>query len=1287
MSYSNKIHPLGMVAVEDLSSPIVTKAGEPLEPTSFTFPKWQPPELQVSHSDRSSWGSKGSVEDELSPNDPASCLNSVCRRWLASCLPWISTFPKAETEKQTAAPSLRSSRFVVHPHSAFYIRWYITIVTVALLVAIFDPYNLAFVETAGMYPFNNFWAVSDYVATTFLTADIVLNFFLAYKDEKNKCIITDNRAIAWRYFTSKFWFDLVVSIPVEPIVAGGLGYTVRDTQTAKFVGLLRWLRVGRMYPIFGVFATIQHKQILPPVFLTLARNYTYLFYIVHWMACVIYFIGRAGNYGEDTWVFYKNNPAEAIVLCLYFAINVVAQAYILGTITVLLVKKDVESGEYRNAVINLDKYLSDKELPKSLQAAMREHLELQSYSEKTADENILKHHPSTIKQKVLWHLYQDVLKDCYLLAGCTPQFLNLLLSVARMELFMPNVTITQQGDTAADLLIIADGIVSVAPPSSAATDPHGSVPSMGGPSMGTFDASEHGSMSLDVSTALPPMESVLAQPRSVKQRDSAMSASSFRMTRFRGGGLMAGGNANGADSSIIIVDGGTQVKGEDSLEKKNEGIMWNLLKGIDSSNGREDSAHGGDGSLHGGSSFGSASSMQQSFIHGPRGRATMLGTSDPLGEVPFFAEGVYTSAARTCSVTRVLIISYTDFQRLAESNPKDVSRIFKNLVKRTEKRLKEVAKQAMDAGQLGPAHAHTLMHIAEGESFEAVPSIQLAGIKRSLTPAQLIIMEHLGEARRFSKEDAKKHQNLRMTACLNAAVSGNTQRLQALLGRGRDVSATDYDNRSALMLACRNNQEEVVEMLLKAGADTSTVDSLGYTALFEAVRKGNDGCISLMLKYNAKLGVESRISGPFIFQAIISKDLECLRRLIRVGADLDCSDLDGRTPLFLAASEGLLEVVILLVEEGNVTVDAVDSWGHTAEGDALLAGHHEVAQYLRKQAQGKEKWPLLAKEDSRSAREAEEPNAQATEEPSPQLPGDLGQAAHSSPSQLAQSIQPPGSRPGSRPGSQPGSRPGSSMDHKRQELLKSLRQKTPSGGGSRLGTPSTGSRISPGVPVPFEKQPPSISPASLTGPTNPTSTVPTTFEGQPPTISPASIPGLTNPPSTAPTSSEGQPLPIPHLKLADPTSPRPDVPIAFEEQPPPISPAGLAGLARPPSNRLRSASHVPADPSSGRIDALRPPGTSPAPTTRTATSPTGWATFNGANKPGSAGLSGSGPTQNLLQVGSFLAERPQEDEFGNSLVLPFEDPNTQQQGLHPAMSDMSEESVEGSNWESVTQPE
>eukprot|EP00983_Pelagomonas_calceolata_P119825 1160642-Pelagomonas_calceolata.AAC.5 len=51
---------------------------------------------------------------------------------------------------------------------------------------------------------------------------------------------------------------------------------------------------------------------------------------------------------------------------------------------------------------------------------------------------------------------------------------------------------------------------------------------------------------------------------------------------------------------------------------------------------------------------------------------------------------------------------------------------------------------------------------------------------------------------------------------------------------------------------------------------------------------------------------------------------------------------------------GGIKQVILLVEEGNVTVDAVDSWGHTPEGDARLAGYHAVAQYLQVSAeQGK----------------------------------------------------------------------------------------------------------------------------------------------------------------------------------------------------------------------------------------------------------------------------------------------------------------------------------------------
>ncbi|KAF5832406.1 hypothetical protein DUNSADRAFT_11708 [Dunaliella salina] len=1248
MSSSNKILPLGLVAVEGPSSLRITTQGAPSGPipTPFALPSWQPPEEKLPFSDRLSWEPPGVLDDRLSVTEPATTPSKGAREHLLPKLfPWLSSShhdlpAEGGVEGQAGEPALKSSKYVVLPHSAFYIRWYILIVTVALLVAIFDPYNAAFVETGGMYPFYNFWAVTDYIATVLLTADVVLKFFLAYKDEKNKCMITDNRAIAWRYFTSQFFFDLVVSIPMEPIVAGSLGITVRDTKEAEFVGLLRWLRIGRMYPIFEVFATIQHKHILPPVVLTLARNYTYLFYIVHWFACVLFFIARVDNFSEDTWfgrdeaqdrvdslagwadylysfylsigvftgfsneVFFKQSPVEALVLCIYFVVNVVAQAYILGTITVLLVKNDVESGEYRNAVVNLDKYLSEKQLPKSLQTAMHEHLELQSYSEKRADENILKHYPSTIKQKVLRHMYMDVLKDCYLLAGCSPQFLNLLLSVVRMELFMPNVTMTQEGDTAGDLVIIADGNVNVAQPCAGTIDPQGSSASIdpqasgGGIGLGSPQVSKNRRRSstlfpLDPAIAVQPASArrgssvmfstdpaVSPQPPSGKRRESTLNPSSILFQHFGGGGLINEGSVKGPDSNIIIGDSSTKGK---------------------------------DGSSHGGGSFASATSGQQSFLHGLRNKASLLGASDVLGEVPFFADGSYTSSARTSTVTRVLIVSQTDFQRLAECNPKDVSRMYRNLVKRAEKRLKEVAQQARDAAQLEPSLAHALLMIAEGESFDSVPSIQLSAMKRCLTPAQLIIMDNVSEARRLVREDTEKHQILRMNAYLNAAVNGDMQRLPALIGRGREVSATDYDKRSALMLACRENQEDAVEMLLKAGADTSTVDSFGYTAMFEAVRKGNDGCISRLLKYNAKLGVEPRIIAPYIFKAIFSKDLDCLRRFIRVGADLDCTDLDGRTPLFLAASEGLLEAVILLVGEGNASVDAVDFWGHTAEGDAHLAGHHEVAQYLHKQVKGGDKWPLLANtQGSVSAPGAEEPKSQATPEPPHLLPENLSPAVHSSVS--SQPVQ----------GSQSfGSRPGSSTDQKRQELLKSLRHKGSfrSGGSRRITgaleeephpTSPSGRAVSTtsesAAPIAFQEQPhttslPSaltgptnqeqnapialeqqllpISPQGLAGPTSPSAVAPITFEQLSPPTYPASLEGPTSSVPTAPTVVEKQRPPISPASFEGPTSSMPTTPITLHEQPPPTYPASLAG----PANSVPAA-HLAAE--------EQPPPTNPA---------------------------------------------------------------------------------------------
>lgn len=64
-------------------------------------------------------------------------------------------------------------------------------------------------------------------------------------------------------------------------MAGGMGATSRiDNPAAVYVALLRWLRIGRLYRIFDLFAQMQYNQVLKPMVLMLVRNYTYVSFLV-----------------------------------------------------------------------------------------------------------------------------------------------------------------------------------------------------------------------------------------------------------------------------------------------------------------------------------------------------------------------------------------------------------------------------------------------------------------------------------------------------------------------------------------------------------------------------------------------------------------------------------------------------------------------------------------------------------------------------------------------------------------------------------------------------------------------------------------------------------------------------------------------------------------------------------------------------------------------------------------------------------------------------------------------
>jgi len=76
-------------------------------------------------------------------------------------------------------------------------------------------------------------------------------------------------------------------------------------------------------------------------------------------------------------------------------------------------------------------------------------------------------------------------------------------------------------------------------------------------------------------------------------------------------------------------------------------------------------------------------------------------------------------------------------------------------------------------------------------------------------------------------------------------------------------------------------------------------------------------------------------------------DIDEVRRLLKKDPDsAEGVDYDGRNALHIAASEGSLEVVKILIDAGS-GVNAVDRWKSTPLHEALQNSHDEVAEYIR----------------------------------------------------------------------------------------------------------------------------------------------------------------------------------------------------------------------------------------------------------------------------------------------------------------------------------------------------
>ena len=101
---------------------------------------------------------------------------------------------------------------------------------------------------------------------------------------------------------------------------------------------------------------------------------------------------------------------------------------------------------------------------------------------------------------------------------------------------------------------------------------------------------------------------------------------------------------------------------------------------------------------------------------------------------------------------------------------------------------------------------------------------------------------------------------------------------------------------------------------------------------------------------NPGTGVPTQVSinelNSKLFDGVKTGNANTVLKLLQQGADVNAQDIDGLTPLSLAAGNGHTEVAQLLIQN-HADVNAKDNYGETPLIWAASSGHTEVAELLR----------------------------------------------------------------------------------------------------------------------------------------------------------------------------------------------------------------------------------------------------------------------------------------------------------------------------------------------------
>lgn len=380
-------------------------------------------------------------------------------------------------------------RWIISPNSFYYYIWWYATVAGAILTMFVTPYQIAFEESQSFL--KKMADVLEKLLVVLFTEDILVNFNLAlYKDDN---IILDRGQIATDYFRHLFWIDLVGVFPFASIaswIEGIHGASYESTLLTSLFKLLQFVRTRRLVKFSYKLRWDSRVSLLV---YTMIRNFAAVVVNCHFQACTMYFLARLRQFDDTTWLgphihsmessfetyvtafylcvttfatvgygdFSPKSVAEKSIGSLFMIFNIAIAAWIIGSITLLVLKGDEASRKYRDSLEVLHLYGTMHNFDDDLLTRLKQQLKLDFNNREISDDQVLKHFPSQVRRKLMRQLYYEHLINSNIMTGIRPQFVDAFLASCNVEIFSPGEEIVEEGSITSDLYLLVGGIAEV----------------------------------------------------------------------------------------------------------------------------------------------------------------------------------------------------------------------------------------------------------------------------------------------------------------------------------------------------------------------------------------------------------------------------------------------------------------------------------------------------------------------------------------------------------------------------------------------------------------------------------------------------------------------------------------------------------------------------------------------------------------------------------------------------------------------------------------------------------